>query len=126
MKFNRTDRLNSLLKEVISEVILKNIRNPKISKFTSITAVKITPDLHYAKVDVSIIGAEEEKRQTIKELNKAAGFIATKASKKVVMHHFPALSFQLDNTVEKHMQIEKIIQEIHKEQEERTVKEDDE
>ncbi len=119
MKNKRLKRLNSLLKEVISEVILKDIRNPNISKLISITQVDISPDLHYAKVSVSIIGDDKEKQTTIDALNSASKFISFHASKKVEIRYFPTLTFQLDTSVDKHLKIEEILKDIHEEQENR-------
>ena len=112
MKRKRTDRLNSLLKEVLSEVIRRDVNDPEVSEFTSVTKVDITSDLHYAKVYISIIGSQEEKEKTIEALQKSAGFIGSIASKKVVMRYFPSLTFKLDTSVEKQMKIEEILQEI--------------
>jgi len=115
----RTERLNSLLKEVISEVIQRDVRNPHVNQFVTVTRVDITKDLHYAKVYISVIGTEEAKVETIAALNSAAGFIAVHASKKVVMRYFPELTFKLDDSVDKHMRIEKLLGEISAEREAR-------
>ena len=115
----RTERLNSLLKEVISNVIRKKVKNPAINEFVSLTRVDITKDLHYAKVYVSVIGNETQKKETLEGLNSAAGFIAVQASKEVVMHHFPELKFILDDSVEKHARIEELIKEIHEKEKQR-------
>jgi ribosome-binding factor A len=119
MKSKRINRLNSLLRKVISEVIHQDLRNPNISKFTSVTSVDITQDLRFAKIYISIIGTEKEKKDTIHALNQAAGFISIQASKKVVMRYFPTLTFELDTSVDKHMKIEKILIDIKKEKENR-------
>lgn len=108
----RIDRLNSLLKEVISEVIRRDVRNPYVTGLVTVTRVDITKDLHYAKVYISVIGTPDQKTKTIEALQSAAGFIAVNASKKVVMRYFPALTFKLDDGVEKHMRIEEILEEI--------------
>lgn len=113
MAKQRTDRLNSLLKEVISEVIRRNVRNPHVTELVTVTRVEITKDLHYAKVYVSVIGSTEAKANTINALQSASGFIAVTASKKVVMRYFPALTFKLDEGVDKHMRIEELLSEIH-------------
>lgn len=109
----RTDRLNSLLKEVISEVIHKDVRNPNVTELVTVTHVEITKDLHYAKVYISVIGTEADKQNTLNALQSAAGFIAVHASKKVVMRYFPALTFKLDDTVDKHMRIQTLLNEIN-------------
>lgn len=116
----RTDRLNSLLKEVITEVVRKEVKNPHVCELTTITRVDISKDLRHAKVYVSIIGTDEQKGLTLDALQSAAGFIAVKSSKKVVMHHFPELTFRLDDSVDKHIKIQKILAEIQQEQESRT------
>lgn len=112
----RTDRLNSLLKEVLSEVIRSDVRDPRLSTLLSVTKVDITPDLHHAKVAISILGSEKEKKETIEALNSAAGFIAVNASKKVVMRYFPELTFELDDSADKLARIDTVLQEIHREQ----------
>ncbi len=119
MAIQRTDRLNSLLKEVISDVIRKDVRNPHVKGLITVTRVEITKDLHYAKVYISVIGSEEEKAESLKALQTAAGFIAVNSSKKVVMRYFPELTFKLDDSVDKHMRIEKILGEISHERESR-------
>lgn len=116
----RISRLNSLLREVISEVIQKDVSNPNIAKFTTVTSVDITPDLRFAKVLISVIGTDIEKKQTIDALNQAAGFIGVNSAKKVVMRYFPTLTFELDLSVEKQMKIDKILTDIKKEKEKRS------
>lgn len=108
----RTDRLNSLLKEVISEVIRRDVKNPHVNELVTVTRVDITKDLRQAKVYISVIGTPEAKETTIHALTTAAGFIAVHASKKVVMRYFPELTFKLDDTVDKHMRIEELLHEI--------------
>lgn len=119
MPKQRTDRLNSLLKEVISDVIRKDVRNPHVNELMTVTRVDITKDLRQAKVFISVIGSEKDKEETIKALQTAAGFIAVTSSKKVVMRYFPELTFKLDDSVDKHMRIEKLLGEISNERKSR-------
>ncbi|MFA5250679.1 MAG: 30S ribosome-binding factor RbfA [Parachlamydiales bacterium] len=119
MKKKRTDRLNSLLKQVISEVIFQKLRNPNVSKLLSITKVDIAPDLHNASVSVSIIGTPKEKEITLEELQRSAGFIAMEASHKMVIRYFPALCFKLDTSVDDFLKIDKILNDLEKERNQR-------
>lgn len=119
MAVKRTDRLNSLLKEVISEVIRKEVRNPHVNELVTVTRVQISKDLRHAKVFISVIGSEQDKIETIEALTSAAGFIAVNASQKVVMRYFPELTFKLDDSVEKHMRIEELLNKISQERESR-------
>lgn len=120
MKKRRTDRLNSLLKEVISEVVHRDVRNPHLPELVTITQVEITTDLHFAKVYVSVIGSEEEKKRAILALQSAAGFIATNAAKKIRLRYFPDLTFKLDESVAQHMRIETLLSKIHEEKQQRS------
>ncbi|MBJ7449526.1 MAG: 30S ribosome-binding factor RbfA [Parachlamydiales bacterium] len=115
----RTERLNSLLKQVIGEVIRKDVRNPHIGTLLTVTNVDITKDLHHAKVSISVIGSAELKEQTLGALQASAGFIAVQASKKVVMRYFPALTFKIDDTVDQQMRIDALLNDIQKERESR-------
>ena len=127
MTVPRTSRLNSLLKEVISEIIRREVRNPHVNELVTVTRVDITKDLHHAKVYISVIGTPEQKQETLSALQSAAGFIAVQSSKEVVMRYFPALTFKLDDSVDKHMRIEELLSEIAHEKEAReTNTEDDE
>ncbi|HSW72213.1 MAG TPA: 30S ribosome-binding factor RbfA, partial [Chlamydiales bacterium] len=84
------------------------------------TRVEITPDLHYAKVFISVIGSDAEKQKTIEGLQQAAAFIAITASKKMTIRYFPALTFKLDTSVDAHLKIEKILGEIENERKNRS------
>ncbi|KAF3363199.1 Ribosome-binding factor A [Chlamydiales bacterium STE3] len=119
MAKKRVDRLNSLLKEVISEVIRKQVKNPHVNEFITVIRVDITADLHYAKVYISVIGSETEKQETLAALNSAAGFIAVNSSKKITLRYFPALTFILDDSIEKQMRIEQLLHTISDERKSR-------
>ncbi|NGX42069.1 MAG: Ribosome-binding factor A [Chlamydiae bacterium] len=116
MAKKRTDRLNSLLKEVLSEVIRKEVHNPFVNEFVTVTRVDISRDLRHAKVYISMIGSDNEKAQTQEALESAAGYISVKASKQVVMRFFPSLKFIIDDTVQKQMRVEELLKDIHTEE----------
>jgi len=122
---NRVVRLNSLLKEVISEVVMRDVRDPRMAQFVTITGVEITSDLHYAKVFISVIGTHDQKKQTLEALQSAAGFIAIQSSRKVVMRYFPSLTFKLDDSVEQHIRIDSLLGKIREEQKTRNPLPDD-
>ena len=120
MQGKRVKRLNSLLREVISEVIRKEVRNPHVSPLTSVTKVEISSDLRHAKVSVSVIGSDEERALTLKALSRAAGYISVKAAKQVVLRYFPSLRFQLDTGVDYQFKIDTILKEIDEQQQKKS------
>lgn len=102
----RVPRLNSLLKEVLSEVLTKDLHHiPGKSEFFTITSVEITADLSYAKVFISVIGDAAEKKATCDALNRKAGIISRIASRKVSMRIFPRIQFFIDDGLEKQLKI---------------------
>ncbi|MCC5831780.1 MAG: 30S ribosome-binding factor RbfA [Chlamydiales bacterium] len=117
MSSRRIERINSLLKEVISDVIRKEVKNPRLPQLITVTNVDVTKDLRHAKVFVSVIGEEAVKNEAIDVLQSAAGFIGIHASKQVVMRYFPELTFVLDDSVEKQMHIDRLISDIQAERE---------
>lgn len=115
MKQNRLNRINSLLKEVIFEVIQRDVRNPHVTTFVSVTRVDTSADLHHAIVYISMIGTDAEKAKVLAALQSAAGFIAVHAAHKVELRYFPNLVFKIDNAAEEHMRIQQILTDIEKE-----------
>jgi ribosome-binding factor A len=115
VKKNRLERINSLLKEVIFEVIQKDVRNPNVNTFVTVTQVDTSADLHHAKVYISLIATDAEKEKVLAALQTAAGFIAVNAAKKVELRYFPALTFKLDTALEEHLRIQELLAKIEKE-----------
>ena len=113
MSTRRVFRLNSLLKEVISEVINKDMHHiPRKPELLTITSVDIAPDLHTAKVYCSAIGGLEAKKAACAVLNAVAGQISHIASRKVRMRSFPRLHFYIDEGLEKQLRICEILEKV--------------
>ena len=119
MKKNRLARVNSLLREVIFEVIQKEVRNPSVTTFVAVTGVDTSADLHHAKVSISLVCSEEEKARVVAALNSAAGFIAVHAAKKAQLRYFPTLTFKIDTAIAQQMKIQEILSDIEKERQSR-------
>lgn len=119
MAKRRIERLNSLLKEVISDIIRDDVKDPHLPSLITITQVDVTDDIRYAKVHTSVIGTDQERETALKVLNRAAGFIAERASRDVVLRYFPDLKFVLDDSVDHQVRIEEVIQKIHEEEDKR-------
>lgn len=120
MKPSRVPRVNSLLQEVITETLRKNVKNPHIHPLTTLTHVEVTSDLQHAKVYVSVLANEKEQKETIDALNSAAGFIAVHSSKKVSLRFFPALHFKLDRSAEHAAHIEELLNKVIPKEESQT------
>ncbi len=120
MSTSRVLRLNSLLKEVISEVIHRGIHHaPHINEFITVTRCEITADLYYATVYVSILGSDADKLKALEALTEMSHQIMLMARKKMRIRHFPTLTFEIDTGLEKQMRIEELLYKVKKERESR-------
>ena len=96
----RIERINSQLRSEISKMILTDIKDPRISGVVSITRVETTGDMSYARVFVSVYGSDTDKRNTLKAMSSARGFIQNELLHRLAIRRPPSLSFRLDETIE--------------------------
>lgn len=96
----RIDRVNGILRREISRLLATELRDPRISTIVSVTHVDATSDLRYAKVYISVLGDEEEKRSTLRALRSASGFVHWNLRKHLAFKAVPSLEFILDESIE--------------------------
>ena len=97
----RIDRVNMLLRKEISRVMANELRDPRLSKVVSVTHVDTTSNLRFARVYVSVLGGDEDKRGTMDALNSASGYIHRTVRDNVTLKVMPFLRFQLDESIER-------------------------
>ena len=103
------DSVNSLLKREISEIILKEVKDPRLSELTSVTSVKTSKNLQSSTIFISVIGGTKCKSNSIKALGSAAGFIQKKLRKNLHLRSIPRIRFVLDNSLDEAEKINRII-----------------
>jgi len=96
----RTERLNDLLREEISQVLHHQVRDPRLGGLLSITHVDVSPDMRYARVFVSILGSDEEKDKALQGLRRAEGFFRRELAHELNLRRTPLLSFHRDDSIE--------------------------
>lgn len=96
----RTERINDLIQEELSELLLRQVKDPRLSCFLTVTRVDTSPDLRYAKVFVSILGSDEEKKGAMEGLASASGFLYREMRGRLSLRRMPQLDFHLDNSME--------------------------
>lgn len=109
----RLGRIDEELKKEISNIINYELKNPRITGLISVTKTKITPDLKYAKVYVSILNSKNLK-DTFANLKKSSGYIRTEIAKRINLRITPELVFVLDDSMEYGEKIERILKDIIK------------
>ncbi len=117
MQGRRVDRIEEQLRIEISQIIEREISDPRVGLAT-VTRVKISPDLRHARVLVTALGNEDEHKKTIQGLKSAASYIRHALSKRLDhMKRIPELVFGYDESVEQSFRIEKLLDEIKSEHE---------
>ena len=109
----RGGRINEEVKREISNIIRNEIKDPRLTAMVSVTDVKVTKDLRYAKVYVSIFGKdEEEKNNTFLALKNASGYIRREIGQRINLRYNPQILFELDDSINYGMHIEELIQKV--------------
>lgn len=112
MQGKRTDRVGHLMQMELSQLILFKVKDPRLG-FVTVTHVDVSPDLKSACVFYSVLGTEEAKKGTQIALEKAAGFLQREIGAVLKMRNTPRLIFRLDASLEKGIEIDKILRDIH-------------
>lgn len=97
MSHLRIEKLQELIKQEVSRIILQKLKDPRIG-FVTVTHVELTGDLRYAKVFLSILGKESEKQATWEALEHSLGFIRTEVGKQIHIRYTPEISFCRDDS----------------------------
>ena len=110
---DRTERIAGEMRRVLSDIIRNDVKDPRIPLVTSITNIKLTKDLKFAKVYVSIYAGEEEKKAAIEALKGSSGFIRRALGQKMIIRALPELTFVLDESLEYGSYMNKKIDELN-------------
>ncbi len=115
---HRPQRLGQRILEEISELLVGELKDPRIGLAT-VTGVRVTPDLRQALVGVSVLGSEEEKKNTIEGLRAAAPFIRHQLAERLDIRRVPELTFKLDDSAERAARIEELLRKTHSDEEQK-------
>lgn len=114
MSEKRVRRIAEEIKKIISSLIFKDLKDPRIDQMASITHVDLTNDYTLAKIYISTF--DEEKRQdTVDGLNSAKGFIKREISKDLKLRIMPEINFYTDDSIEKSFELFEVLNKVKKE-----------
>lgn len=111
MSFKRTDRISEEIKKELSSVI-RELKDPRIPMMTSVVSVSVTNDLRYAKAFISVMGTDEEKKDAIRALSSAQGFIRREIGSRIKLRCVPEFTFTQDTSIEYGAHINKLLNDI--------------
>ena len=109
---HRVERLNSLIRQEISQLLQRQVKDPRLGNFIAVTEVAISADLKHAKVFVSCIGGEENKQETLSVLTAASGFFRSELAGRLNIRYVPELSFHWDDSIERGDHLLQLIDEV--------------
>ncbi|MFC1942099.1 30S ribosome-binding factor RbfA [Chloroflexota bacterium] len=113
---HRIERVNNLIRREISELIQREVKDPRLDNFVTITEVATSPDLKFAKIFVSSISGKQEERKILTVLNAASGFLRSELAKNLILRRIPELSFHWDNSIEHGDHIIRLMDQVNPEQ----------
>ncbi len=105
------DRVNAELRKQISEIILFELKDPRISGIITVSDVKVSGDLGYAKVMISYYGDEDKRKEVFDALRNSANFIRHLLKSRVKLRHIPTLQLIEDKSAEYSVHINNVIAE---------------
>ena len=119
MPSNRMNKIDEELKKEISSIISLELKNPHLTGLISVSKVKTTPDLRFARVYVTMIN-EKSKKENLTILKQSSGYIRSAIAKKINLRYTPELIFEFDESLEYGSRIDAILENITKDLKEKS------
>ena len=108
MSADRMRRVDEALREVLSDAVSGDLKDPRIG-FVTVTDVKTSPDLRHARVYVSVLGTEAEREASLAGLQSAHGVLQRRVNRELRMKRTPTLEFLYDDTTDRAMRMEQLL-----------------
>ncbi|MEE0954615.1 MAG: 30S ribosome-binding factor RbfA [Eubacterium sp.] len=112
-------RVNAAIVEEVSRIIRTEMKDPRIAVVTSVTGAEVSTDLKECRIFISVLGSEEEKKETIDALERGEGFIRRELAHSLNLRNTPYLHFKLDESIEYGVRMSEIIDKVKKQDEEK-------
>ncbi len=109
----KNTRINGEVQKELSKIISMEIKDPRIHPMTSVVNVEVAPDLKHAKVYISVLGNEEERKETYAGLRSSAPYIRSLLAKTINLRNTPELHFIMDQSIEYGINMSKLIDEVN-------------
>ncbi|HEX5224239.1 MAG TPA: 30S ribosome-binding factor RbfA [Solirubrobacteraceae bacterium] len=117
MTTGRMRRVDEAIRQVIGDALAADLKDPRVG-FVTVTDVKTSPDLRHARVYVSVLGegarssGEEQREETLAGLRSAHGYLQGRIARELALKRTPTLEFEYDDTTDRAMRVERLIDEI--------------
>jgi len=108
---HRAERLADRIRAEVAELISGELKDPRIGVAT-VTSVDLSPDLHLARVSVSVLGSAEEQQESMQGLESATGYVRHELGVRLGIRRAPELAFVLDHTAEVEAKLETLLDKL--------------
>lgn len=108
----KNTRINGEVQRVLAEIIRGDIKDPRISPWTSVVAVEVAPDLKSCKAWISVLGDEEARQNTLQGLKSAEGYIRKQLARIINLRNTPDITFVADQSIEYGVNMSRRIDEV--------------
>lgn len=112
-EFKRADRVAQLIQRKLAWTIAQEIKDPRLPKLVTVSEVKVSADLSYAKVYITTLGDENAIKQTLSILNHAAGYLRTVLARSIKLRSVPQLRFIYDESIAYGTRLSRLIDDLN-------------
>jgi len=109
---HRIERVNNLIRQEVSELLQRQVKDPRLGSFVAVTEVSTSPDLRHAKIFVSQVGSGQKKQEILSGLTAASGFFRNELARRLRLRRIPELSFQWDDSIERGAHLQELIDKV--------------
>ena len=97
----RIEKINELIQQEIADLLLRQIKDPRLQAFITVTQVETSSDLKNAQVYVSILEEDEARKEALRGLESAKGYIRRELATRLNLRYMPNLTFRFDSSIER-------------------------
>ena len=109
----KNTRINGEVRRELSNIILNEIKDPRICPMTSVVEVEVAPDLKTAKAYISVLGDKQAQADTLAGLKSAEGYIRRALAKSINLRNTPEIRFVMDQSIEYGVHMSKLIDDVN-------------
>ena len=110
--FKRTDRVSGLIQRKLAQIILTEVKDPRLPRIITVSAVKVSPDMSMAKIYITVLGEQSDSQLTLDILNKASSFLRTVLARSMKLRIVPQLKFVYDESIEYGTKLRQLIDDV--------------
>lgn len=111
--FERTDRVAELMQRKLAEIIQMEVKDPRLPRFVTVSAVKVSRDMAFAKVYITVLGDKSQVSVSVEVLNNAASYLRTVLARSIKLRVIPKLIFVYDESVEYGTRLSRLIDDVN-------------